>query len=65
VHRALASGRLDVLDKRLRQRRPRLTTEVAAPRSSRAESEEDRLIVERAKPMAGDKRDEQVDGVRA
>jgi hypothetical protein len=65
VHSALASGRLDVVDKRLRQRGARGPTEVAAPRSSRAESEEDRLIVEGSKPMAGDKRDEQVDGVRA
>jgi hypothetical protein len=34
-------------------------------RSGRAESEEDRLIVEGAKPMSRDERDEQVDGIRA
>ena len=67
VHRALASGRLRRSGQaRSAAARAGLTTEVAAPRCDRrAESEEDRLIVERAKPMAGDKRDEQVDRVRA
>jgi hypothetical protein len=65
VDGALASCQLDVADERLRQRVACGPAKVARARSGRAESEEDRLIVEGAKPMSRDERDEQVDGIRA
>jgi hypothetical protein len=50
---------------RLGQRGARLPTEVAAPCDGRAQSEEDRFVVEGSEPMAGDEGDEQMDRIRA